>query len=339
MRGAAVVWTEGRLGMADKEGTHDTTAPEGMFANRLRKGDKRFRKWARTQGLTAFRVYDRDIPEYPFAIDFYGDCVHVVEYPRRRAIASGAADTQREEVLAAVTQVLAVPPERIFVKTHTPQPWGRSQYGRVGQDSGRIVVEEQGLKFWVNLGDYLDTGLFMDHRNTRARVREEARGKRFLNLFAYTGAFTVYAAAGGAASTTTVDLSNAYLDWAEDNLDLNGLADARHTLVRADAKAWVEAQADAPERYDLVVCDPPSFSTSKKMSGSFNVQRDHPRLLAAIRALLAPGGVLYFSNNFLGFQLEPKATRGMEVEEITPRSIPEDFQRKEIHRCWRMVAP
>ncbi|WP_240360379.1 class I SAM-dependent methyltransferase [Pyxidicoccus caerfyrddinensis] len=328
--------------MTDSEGNHGAqgaTDPVGMFANRLRKDAKRFRKWARAQGLTAFRVYDRDIPEYPYAIDLYGDRAHVVEYPRRRALKSGTAESQREEVLAAVTEVLGVPPERTFVKTHTPQPWGRSQYGRVGEGSSRIVVEEQGLKFWVNLGDYLDTGLFMDHRNTRARVREEARGKHFLNLFAYTGAFTVYAAAGGAASTTTVDLSNTYLDWAEANLDLNGLADARHVLVRADAKAWVEAQADEPERYDLVVCDPPSFSTSKKMSGSFNVQRDHPRLLAAIRALLAPGGVVYFSTNFLGFELSDAAARGMDVEEITPGSIPEDFQRKEIHRCWRMVAP
>src|SRR5690606_1581600 len=152
----------------------------------------------------------------------------------------------------------------------TPQPWGRKQYERMGQGSERLVVEEQGLKFWVNLGDYLDTGLFMDHRLTRARVRKEAQGKRFLNLFAYTGAFTLYAAAGGAARTVTVDLSNTYLDWAEENLALNGLADARHTLIRADVMPWLEAQRDEPDRYDLVVCDPPSFSTSKRMSGAFN---------------------------------------------------------------------
>ncbi|NTX66567.1 class I SAM-dependent methyltransferase [Myxococcus sp. CA051A] len=333
--------------MADPHDTHGNGGNEApgqteaaMFANRLRKGAKHFRKWAQARGLTSFRVYDRDIPEYPFAVDIYGDCVHVTEYPRRRALKSGTAETQRTEVLAAVTEVLEVPAERVFVKTHTPQPWGRAQYGRVGQGNGRLVVEERGLKFWVNLGDYLDTGLFMDHRDTRQRVREEAKGKRFLNLFAYTGAFTVYAAAGGAASTVTVDLSNSYLDWAEDNLDLNGLANSRHELIRADAKAWVEAQARGPERFDLIVCDPPSFSTSKKMTGSFNVQRDHPRLLDALRTLLSPGGVLYFSNNFLGFQLDAKATRGWKsVEELTPASIPEDFQRKDIHRCWRMVAP
>ena len=311
----------------------------GMFENRLRKNVKHFRKWAKARGLTAFRVYDRDVPEYTYAVDLYGDRVHLVEYPRRRALKS--LEEQRAEVLAAVTAVLEVPPDRIHVKTHLPQPWGRSQYGRVGEGTERLVVEEQGLKFWVNLGDYLDTGLFMDHRLTRARVRDEAKGRSFLNLFCYTGAFTVYAAAGGASRTFSVDLSNTYLDWAEENLALNGLSDPRHTLLRADAMAWVQDQRHEPEQtFDLVVCDPPSFSTSKKMQGSFNVQRDHVRLLEGIRELLSPGGVLYFSTNFLGFELKDTAVRGYEgVEELTPGSIPEDFQRQEIHRCWRMVAP
>lgn len=313
--------------------------PQGMFENRLRKNARHFTKWARARGLSCFRVYDRDIPEYPYAVDLYGNWVHLVEYPRRRALQAGSVDAQRQEVLAAVATVLEVPPERIAVKTHTPQPWGRQQYGRLGHGAQRFVVEEQGLRFWVNLEDYLDTGLFMDHRLTRARVRQEAQGKRFLNLFAYTGAFTVYAAAGGAASTVSVDLSGTYLDWAEENLALNGLADARHTLIRADVLPWLEAQRDEPDRYALIVCDPPSFSTSKRMSGSFNVQRDHPRLLAALRAVLSPGGILYFSTNFQGFALQEAATRGLEVEELTPASIPEDFQRKEIHRCWRMVTP
>jgi 23S rRNA (cytosine1962-C5)-methyltransferase len=326
--------------MAD-EGSENTRGA-GMFENRLRKNEKKLRKWARTQRLTAFRVYDRDIPEYPYAVDLYGDHAHVVEFPRRKAQAKGAEEgPERAEVLAAVTAVLGVPPERTSVKTHTPQPWGRSQYGRVGEGSERLVVEEQGLKFWVNLGDYLDTGLFMDHRNTRARVRSEAKGQRFLNLFAYTGAFTVYAAAGGAAHSVSVDLSNTYLDWAEENLVLNGLAAPRHVLVRADAKAWLEDQAEhGDEVFDLIVCDPPSFSTSKRMSGTFDVQRDHVRMLEHLRALMAPGGVLYFSTNFLGFELKDSATRDLAtVEELTPRSIPEDFHRKEIHRCWRMVAP
>jgi len=315
-------------------------AADGMFANRLRKNVRHFRKWAKARGLTAFRVYDRDIPEYPYAVDLYGERVHLVEYPRRKAI-KGGLEEQRAEVLEAVRAVLDVPAAYIHVKTHLPQPWGRSQYGRVGEGTERVVVEEQGLKFWVNLGDYLDTGLFMDHRLTRARVRDEAKGKSFLNLFCYTGAFTVYAAAGGASRTLSVDLSNTYLDWAEENLALNGLSDVRHTLLRADAMAWVQDQRKAPEEtFDLVVCDPPSFSTSKKMQGTFNVQRDHVRMLEGIRELLSPGGVLYFSTNFLGFELKDSAVRGFEqVEELTPGSLPEDFQRKEIHRCWRLVAP
>jgi 23S rRNA (cytosine1962-C5)-methyltransferase len=312
---------------------------DGMFENRLRKNARHFRKWAQARGLTCFRVYDRDIPEYPYAVDVYGDRIHLVEYPRRRALKTGAVEQQREEVLASVSSVLETAPANIFVKTHTPQPWGRQQYERMGQGGERFVVEEQGLKFWVNLGDYLDTGLFMDHRLTRARVRAEARGKRFLNLFAYTGAFTVYAADGGAARTVTVDLSNTYLDWAEDNLALNGLAQAHHSLIRADVPAWLDAQRGEPDRYELIVCDPPSFSTSKRMSGSFNVQRDQARLLKALQAVLAPGGVLYFSTNFLGFTLNEAAVRGLQAEELTPGSLPEDFQRKEIHRCWRMVAP
>lgn len=316
------------------------TEEASMFENRLRKNVRHFRKWARARGLTAYRVYDRDIPEYSYAVDVYGEYVHLVEYPRRRERQQGRPEEQRAQVLEAVVRALGVAPERVYTKTHLPQPWGRQQYGRQGQGSERLAVEEQGLKFWVNLGDYLDTGLFMDHRLTRARVREEARGKRFLNLFAYTGAFTVYAAAGGAARTVSVDLSNTYLDWAEDNLALNGLAGGQHTLLRADVLAWVEAQRRSPEElFDLVVCDPPSFSTSKRMQGTFNVQRDQVRLLEGVRALLEPGGVLYFSTNFQGFELSPAAARGFKaVQELTPASIPEDFQRKEVHRCWRMVG-
>jgi len=303
------------------------------FENRLRKNARHARKWAKGQQLTAYRIYDRDIPEYPYAVDAYADRLLLVEWPSRKARRTGTVETQRAAVLDAVSRVLEVAPERIYTKTHEPQPWGRAQYGREARSEERFVVEEQRLKFWVNLRDYLDTGLFMDHRVTRARVRGEARGKRFLNLFAYTGAFTVYAAAGGASTTTTVDLSAPYLDWAEDNLVLNGLGDPKHQLIRGDVVAWVAAQLEAPATYDLIVLDPPSFSTSKRMEGSFNVQRDHPRLLGQVLELLAPGGTLYFSTNFLGF--EPRLD-GLEAEELTPGSIPEDFRRKEIHRCWRI---
>jgi 23S rRNA (cytosine1962-C5)-methyltransferase len=215
------------------------------------------------------------------------------------------------------------------VKTHAPKPWRQEQYGRVGVGHAIFTVKEHGLSFEVNLSDYLDTGLFMDHRTTRARVRAEAKGKRVLNLFAYTGSFSVYAAAGGAAATTTVDLSNAYCDWAERNLGLNGVAvGPSHRVLRADVLGWLEA---CRERFELIVLDPPSFSTSKKMGRSFEVQRDHRWLVEAAGALLTPGGALYFSTNFLQFELDPRLSAGVE---LTPKSIPEDF-RPGIHRCWR----
>lgn len=304
------------------------TPSTGMFANRLRKNLRHLSRWARRQGVTAYRLYDRDIPEYPFAVDLYGDLAHVQEFPRKQ-------ESRREEVLAAVREVLGLDEAQVFVKTHVPHKWGESQYQRQAPRSRTAVVEEQGLKLKVDLAGYLDTGLFLDHRQTRALVRDEAKGKRFLNLFAYTGSFTVYAAAGGARATTTVDLSGSYLDWAEENLALNGLTARRHRFIRADVLEWI---ASCEERFDLVVLDPPSFSTSKRMARRFDVQKDHPRLLRDVRRLLAPGGVLYFSTNFQGFQLDARALEGMSFEELTPRTIPEDFRRKDIHRCWRAVA-
>lgn len=299
------------------------------FENRLRKNARHRFKWAARQGLTAFRLYDLDVPAWPFAVDWYAGFAHVMEYPRRRQRRDGSLEAAREEVLRAVTEVLELPAEKVLTKTHEPMPWGRAQYGRQGDASTVVEVQENGLTFECNLSDYLDTGLFLDHRDTRARVRAEAKGKRFLNLFGYTGAFTVYAGAGGASETTTVDLSNTYADWAERNLRRNGLRPGpQHRVVRADVLAWLET-ARGP--WDLVVLDPPSFSSSKKMTRRFEVQRDHRALVERVVGLLAPGGTLYFSTNFLGFSLDARLTP---EEELTPRSLPEDFQRV-VHRCWR----
>ena len=299
------------------------------FENRLAKNARHWTKWARRRGLEAFRIYDLDMPDYPFAIDWYLGRVHVMEYPRRSAVRDGTAATQRSEVVAAVEKVLQVPGERIFTKTHERLPWGRAQYGKLAAEQATFVVQENGLKFEVNLSDYLDTGLFLDHRNTRARVRSESAGKRVLNLFAYTGSFTVYAAAGGAKETTSVDLSNTYGDWAERNLQLNGFpAGKQHQVIRADVLQWLQT-ARGP--YDLAIVDPPSFSSSKKMDRTWDVQRDHPHLIQQVGGLLAPGGTMYFSTNFLGFELD----EGLKVEEeLTPKSMPEDFRRA-VHRCWR----
>jgi 23S rRNA (cytosine1962-C5)-methyltransferase len=310
---------------------------ETPFHNRLRKNFRHLRKWAQRNDLTAFRIYDRDIPEYPYVVEWYDGRIHLVEYPRRKSVRDGSLETLREEALEAVRTVLEIPRERIFTKTHQPMPWGQKQYERVDKGGEHFTVREQGLTFWVNLSDHLDTGLFLDHRNTRARVRSEAKGKRCLNLFAYTGSFTVYAAAGGASHTTTVDLSNTYLDWALENLKVNRLDGDAHVLERANALEWLEAAGGRKDRYDLIVLDPPSFSTSKRMKGTLDIQRDHPRLLALTLGLLKPGGVLYFSTNFTRFTLDEGSVGPVRHEELTPRSLPEDFSDTSIHRCWRFV--
>lgn len=301
------------------------------FENRLKKNAKHRFKWAARQGLTAFRLYDLDVPEWPFAVDWYAGYAHVMEYPRRKQRREGTLEQSRAEVVRAVSAALALPVEKIFTKTHEPKPWGEGQYGRVGAQSTTALVQENGLTFECNLSDYLDTGLFLDHRNTRKRVGDEVGGRRFLNLFGYTGSFSVYARAGGAAETTTVDLSNTYADWTERNFRHNGFGpDSRHRVVRADVLGWLDS-ARGP--YDLIVLDPPSFSTSKKMERRFEVQRDHRHLVTRVLELLAPGGTLYFSTNFLGFELDARLAA---AEELTPRSIPEDFRRT-VHRCWRFV--
>jgi 23S rRNA (cytosine1962-C5)-methyltransferase len=302
----------------------------GPFADRLRKNARHLHKWGKTRGLTAYRLYDRDMPEYPYAVDWYAGRVQLIAYAGRRT----SDPVVQTEVLQAVLDVLEVPQERVFLKSREPKAWGREQYQRLSAESAPFVVEEQGLRFWVDLSAHLDTGLFLDHRLTRARVREEAAGKSFLNLFAYTGSFTVYAAAGKARQTTSVDLSNTYLDWAQRNLTLNGLDRPQHRLIRADARTWLK---QARREFDLVVLDPPSFSSSKGMRGTLDIQRDHPRLLREALAVVAPGGALYFSTPFQGFHLSREAEGLGDFEELTPRSIPEDFRHQNVHRCWRIV--
>jgi 23S rRNA (cytosine1962-C5)-methyltransferase len=303
------------------------------FENRLAKNVKHRFKWAERQGLTAFRLYDLDIPAWPFAVDWYAGFAHVMEYPRRRQVREGTLEQDRVEVLRAIGAVLSLKPEQIFTKTHEPRPWGQAaQFARASAAASHVLVKEHGLTFECNLSDYLDTGLFLDHRSTRERVLAEAKGKRFLNLFAYTGSFTVHARAGGAAETTSVDLSNTYGEWAERNLRHNGFeAGPKHRVLRADVLAWLEAERG---QYDLIVLDPPSFSTSRKMGRRFEIQRDHRHLLEAVLERLTPGGTLYFSTNFLNFTL---ADRLPPAQELTPRSIPEDFRRT-VHRCWKFVA-
>jgi 23S rRNA (cytosine1962-C5)-methyltransferase len=317
--------------------THAWSRMPSAFRDRLGKNARHLGRWARREGLTAWRIYDRDMPEFPFVVERYGPRVHLVEFPRR-AQRGEAGQSLRDEVFQDVVAVLEVAPEDVFTKTHLPQPWGRAQYGRLAQRDEEVEVQEGPLRFWVNLSDRLDTGLFLDHRNTRMLVRAEAAGRRMLNLFGYTGSFTVAAASGGARSTTTVDLSATYLDWARRNLEVNGISGPAHELVRADCLRWMADAARGRERWDLIVLDPPAHSTSKGMRGDFNVQRDQSRLLSGALALLAPGGVLYFSTNYRQFLLEPGGLDAR-FEELTPDSLPPDIHQRDIHRSWRVQAP
>jgi 23S rRNA G2069 N7-methylase RlmK/C1962 C5-methylase RlmI len=231
-------------------------------------------------------------------------------------------------------KVLELPAERIFTKQRKPQK-GKEQYEKVDTRQHERIVQEGGLKFIVNLSDYLDTGLFLDHRPNRELVRTQAKDKRVLNLFAYTGSFTVYAAAAGAASTLTIDLSNTYLDWAQRNLELNGLEGPQHRFLRADVLQWLEQPVR--ETYDIIILDPPTFSNSKAMLDVLDVQRDHPGMIRACARRLGPGGVLYFSTNFRKFKMEVEELEGFEVKDITAQSIPNDFRNSRIHYCWAIT--
>ena len=305
-----------------------------MFANRLQKNLKQLGKWARKAGVECYRLYDADMPEYALAVDLYRDWVHVQEYAPPRSIDPDKAQARLLDALAAIPQALDMDPARVVIKRRERQA-GKKQYERQDQQGQFMEVGEGGVKLLVNLTDYLDTGLFLDHRPLRLRIQQEAAGKRFLNLFCYTATATVHAAKGGARSTTSVDLSKTYLDWARRNLALNGFSE-KQRLEQGDVMAWLEADRG---EYELIFIDPPTFSNSKRMEGVFDVQRDHVHLLDLAMARLAKGGVLYFSNNFRKFQLDPALEQRYAVEEISAQTIDQDFARNpKIHRAWRLTA-
>lgn len=305
-----------------------------MFANRLQKNLKTLGKWARKAGVECYRLYDADMPEYALAVDLYRDWVHVQEYAPPRSIDPDKAQARLLDALAAIPQALDMDPARVVIKRRERQV-GKKQYERQAQQGQFMEVAEGGVKLLVNLTDYLDTGLFLDHRPLRLRLQKEAAGKRFLNLFCYTATATVHAAKGGARSTTSVDLSKTYLDWARRNLALNGFSD-KHRLEQGDVMEWLEADRG---EYELIFIDPPTFSNSKRMEGVFDVQRDHVHLLDLAMARLAKGGVLYFSNNFRKFQLDPALEQRYAVEEISAQTLDPDFARNpKIHRAWRLTA-
>ncbi len=306
------------------------------FANRLQKVDRHISKWAKRQGITCYRIYDLDMPEFPFCIDRYEQYLHIAEYKANHRLSDEEHSAWLQECLDVIARTLQVAPENIFLKERRKLSRRTEQYEKVSQESLKIIVQEQGLKFQVNLTDYLDTGLFLDHRPLRQTFREEAEGKKVLNLFAYTGAFSVYAAAGNATQITTVDLSNTYLQWARENMELNSLYDeTRHSFVLSDVMDFLKKPA--PELYDLVFVDPPAFSNSKKMKGTWDTQRDHPALLYFTLKLVKPGGVVYFSNNLRQFSPQFEKLEVSSVKDISVQTIPEDFRNKQIHHCYRIV--
>ncbi|MFT4045569.1 MAG: bifunctional 23S rRNA (guanine(2069)-N(7))-methyltransferase RlmK/23S rRNA (guanine(2445)-N(2))-methyltransferase RlmL [Solimonas sp.] len=324
------------------------------FANRLRKNVKHLGKWAKRGGVTCWRAYDADLPEYAVAVDLYETVdgerhAHAQEYAAPKSVDPARAEKRLRGALAGIRAVLEIPPSRLHYKLRQSQK-GASQYQRQSDAERLHVIDEHGCRLYVNFDDYLDTGIFLDHRPIRLRIQQEAAGKRFLNLFCYTASASVHAARGGAASTLSLDLSNTYLDWAQRNLLLNdfhsqqyerpplpGVKLSRHALVRADGLAWLAERAalPAPPQFDLIFLDPPTFSNSKKMDGTLDIQRDHAALIRRTMALLAPGGTLYFSTNRHSFRLDGLIAGQFDARDITAQTLDEDFKRPPpAHKCW-----
>lgn len=346
-------------------------ATDSAFANRLGKNRKHLAKWARRTGVHCYRVYDADLPDYALAVDVYdtreqGLHLHIQEYAAPKQVDPVKAEKRLREALSHLQSAYALPAAHLHFKQRSVQE-GKQQYEKQGDQLQVFEIEEHGCRLLVNLDDYLDTGLFLDHRPMRLLLQKEAAGRRVLNLFCYTGTATVHAAVGGASRTVSVDLSNTYLRWAQRNLRLNGIdaefEDGRpapapaagrngpwrrstpapaspHRLIRDDCLAWLErAATDPAHRFDLIFCDPPTFSNSARLQDVFDIQRDHATLIQRCMALLAPGGALYFSTNRRRFKLDPAAVEGWDCQDITPRTLDEDFRRPPpVHRCWRLSA-
>jgi 23S rRNA (guanine2445-N2)-methyltransferase / 23S rRNA (guanine2069-N7)-methyltransferase len=307
------------------------------FRNRLVRMGKHWKKWARRQGITCFRIYDRDVPEVPLVIDWYEGHLNIAEYVRPHDRTEIEHQVWLQRMIETAAEALEVDSKQIALKRRQRQS-GPGQYEREADEGRLVIVNEGGHRFQVNLSDYLDTGLFLDHRITRSMVEQDARGKRFLNLFGYTGAFTVYAAAGGATATSTVDLSNTYLEWARQNMRLNGFAQAWHQFIRSDALSFLRNLPSVRGgMFDLVVVDPPTFSNSKMTENIWDVERDHVELLNLVLERLAPGGKIYFSTNFRRFKFHDAEIRGASIREISRQTVRPDFRNKRIHRCWTLV--
>ncbi|MBQ0807123.1 MAG: bifunctional 23S rRNA (guanine(2069)-N(7))-methyltransferase RlmK/23S rRNA (guanine(2445)-N(2))-methyltransferase RlmL, partial [Porticoccus sp.] len=305
-----------------------------MFANRLKKNARKLNNWLKQSGVSCYRLYDADMPEYSVAVDIYDDAIHVQEYAPPADIDEQQANKHLTEVRQALQHLYPESSKKLFFKERRRQK-GDSQYQRQQnrtRDNAVLTVTEGKAKFEVNLADYLDSGLFLDHRPVRRMIADMVDGKRFLNLFSYTAAATVQAVLGGAKTSLSVDMSNSYLDWAKRNFSLNEIDKDSHQLLRADCLEWL---AVGEGEYDVIFLDPPTFSNSKKMDSVLDIQRDHPRLIDEAMAILAPGGTLVFSNNFRKFSMDEDVSDRYQVENITDSTLDPDFQRNQkIHNCW-----
>lgn len=302
------------------------------FANRLRKNLKRMKSWVKKANTNCYRIYDADLPDYNVAIDQYDDWLVVQEYAPPKTVSEEKSRKRLQEVLLHLPAVTGISPKNIALKVRAQQK-GTKQYEKLRQSGDMKEVHENGIRFLVNLTDYLDTGLFLDHRNTRKIVMDMSSGKDVLNLFSYTGSVSVYAGLGGAKSVTTVDMSNTYLDWAKKNAALNKVK-CPLAFIQADCTTWLK---DHKGKYDLIFIDPPSFSNSKRMQSTWDVQRDHLAMLSHANSCLKEGGTIVFSNNKRGFKLDDAGLGklGLGAQNITERTIPEDFARRgKIHQCW-----
>ncbi|GAA0828639.1 bifunctional 23S rRNA (guanine(2069)-N(7))-methyltransferase RlmK/23S rRNA (guanine(2445)-N(2))-methyltransferase RlmL [Marinomonas arenicola] len=302
-----------------------------MFANRLQKNMKKFKKWADKNNIECYRVYDADMPEYAVAIDIYKDWAHVQEYQAPKSIDPEKAKQRLFDAVSAIPSALNIAESNVVVK-HRQKQTGKAQYEKLDQSQHEMIVEEYGCEFIVNLKDYLDTGLFLDHRPVRKLIQDRANGKRFLNLFCYTATASVHAGQGGARSTYSVDMSNTYTEWARRNIELNEFSPRDHKVERADCFEWLRTNKD---KYDFIFMDPPTFSNSKKMAEVLDIQRDHGDLIRLAMARLSKKGELIFSNNYRRFILDEALATEFDIDNVTKQTLDLDFDRNtKIHQCW-----
>lgn len=316
--------------MAEKrQAPEELSSGAQMFANRLMKNWKQLRKYLKASGVTSYRIYDADMPEYSAAIDIYEKTwIHLQEYAPPKTVDPEGAERRLQEMIDGVQKVTGIDHRNIFVKTRKR---GKHQYEKYSSKASRVIMHEQNLSFYINLSDYLDTGIFLDHRIIRQKIREMSAEKRFLNLYGYTGTATVFAVAGGASRTVTVDISNTYLEWGKDNLELNGYRGRRYEYVKSDVFEYLKSSTDT---FDLIFLDPPTFSNSKMVPGTLDTQRDHPALINFCMDRLADDGKLIFSTNYRKFSMDEAITKAFQVEDITKESISPDYRNKRIHSCW-----